>query len=114
MVYHHRGSSQLLMIRGIIHWTSLSQLALSVPFARAQPLQWTRIIKSWFTIIVTPIYSHRVYSLQAFEKPSQRPGYDDGKPGDDGGKSYTSFRCCRRGGVLLKAFSSSERKCWSL
>ncbi len=41
-----------------------------------------------FTVIMTPMYSHRVYSLQAVERPSQPPGYDDGKPGDDDGKSY--------------------------
>src|SRR6266699_5505035 len=36
-----------------------------------------------------PIYSHRVYSLQAVERPPQSLCYDDGKPGDDDGNPYT-------------------------
>ncbi len=35
------------------------------------------------------IHSHRVYSLQAVERPPQPPCYDDGKPGDDDGNPYT-------------------------
>src|SRR6266852_3590002 len=36
-----------------------------------------------------PIHSHRVYSLQAVERPPQSLCYDDGKPGDDDGNPYT-------------------------
>src|SRR6266571_7295721 len=36
-----------------------------------------------------PIHFHRVYSLQAVERPPQPPGSDDGKPGDDDGNPYT-------------------------
>ena len=36
-----------------------------------------------------PIHSHRVYSLQAVERPPQPPCYDDEKPGDDDGNPYT-------------------------
>src|SRR6266567_9472076 len=35
------------------------------------------------------MYSHRVYSLQAVERPPQSLCYDDGKPGDDDGNPYT-------------------------
>src|SRR2546428_4229991 len=44
-----------------------------------------------FSVIVTPMYSHRVHSLQALERLSQPSSHDDGKPGDDDGKQYT--RC---------------------
>src|SRR6266436_4591618 len=42
-----------------------------------------------FSVSVTPMYSHRVHSLQALERLSQPSSHDDGKPGDDDGKQYT-------------------------
>ena len=42
-----------------------------------------------FSVIVTPVYSHRVRSLHALERLSQPSSHDDGKPGDDDGKQYT-------------------------
>ena len=35
-----------------------------------------------------PVHAHRVYSLQAVERPPQPPWYDDGNPGDDDGNPY--------------------------
>src|SRR3989442_5262014 len=35
-----------------------------------------------------PLHAHRVYSLQAVERPPQPPCDDDGKPGDDDGNPY--------------------------
>src|SRR2546421_7731712 len=43
---HEVGSPQVLLIRGSFHEMSMFHVALSVPFARAQPLQRTSISKS--------------------------------------------------------------------
>src|SRR2546427_3090997 len=52
----------------------------------------------WITLLMTgcmdyrhhhPLHAHRVYSLQAVERPPQPPCDDDGKPGDDDGNPYT-------------------------
>jgi hypothetical protein len=36
-----------------------------------------------------PLHTHRVYSLQAVERPPQSLWYDDGKSGDDDVNPYT-------------------------
>jgi len=36
------------------------------------------------------LHAHRVYSLQAVERPPQPLCDDDGKPGDDDGNPYTT------------------------
>ncbi|SRR6266851_49341 len=40
-----------------------------------------------FTVIVTPVYAHRVSSFRTVGRLSQPSGHDDGKPGDDVGSS---------------------------
>src|SRR6266567_874456 len=62
----------------------------------------------WFPIIVTPLSSHRVSGLQAFEKPSERPGDDDGKSGDDGEKSYSQGQETRH---MVSPLQNGRRCC---
>ena len=57
---------------------------------------------------MTPLSSHRVSGLQAFEKPSERPGDDDGKSGDDGEKSYSQGQETRH---MVSPLQNGRRCC---
>ena len=51
-----------------------------------------------------PIHSHRVYSLQAGERPPQSLCDDDGKPGDDDRNPYMTGLNLSVGEELSSAF----------
>jgi hypothetical protein len=83
LLYLHQIVTGALLVFPMSEWSLLSWLLPSSVRKRARMREGVL-----FSVIVTPIYSHRVHSLHAVERLSQPSRHDDGQPGDDDGKSY--------------------------